>query len=156
LKSVTHDIFSLGVGLYLAYHIGRLAPLALLLVVWLAFATNLVIDEVGHVKQGGRPVRSFWTHSIATAPLWGVAIALVSTYLVGRATGHAVGAPQTVLLAGFGVIIACSHLLLDALTEGGVFLARRRVAIAHLRYDNTLLNTAFAAIGLALVFAALL
>jgi len=46
--------------------------------------------------------------------------------------------------------------LLDVLTEGGVYLGRRRVALAHLRYDNVILNGAFAFIGVLLILAALI
>ncbi len=65
-------------------------------------------------------------------------------------------APQTLFVAGLGIVLAYSHLLLDALTEGGVYLWRRRIALAHLRYNNLILNGAFAALGVLLVFAALL
>ena len=51
-------------------------------------------------------------------------------------------------------MLAYSHLLLDSLTQGEVHLGRRRVALAHLRYDNGVLNGAFAALGLLMVFAA--
>jgi hypothetical protein len=151
---MTHYAFSLGAGLYLAYHVGRPPTLtSLVLLVWLAFATNELIDVMGHTNRGGRPVRSFWTHSVFTAPVWGIAVALVSAYLLNAAAGQAMTVPQTLFAGGIGIIFACSHLLLDALTEGGVFLGRRRVALAHLRYDNPILNGTFTAVGVLLVFA---
>ena len=52
-----------------------------------------------------------------------------------------------------GVMVACSHLFLDALTEAGVFFGRRRIAIAHFRYNNPLVNLAAAMIGATLIFA---
>jgi Protein of unknown function (DUF1286) len=157
LKGVTHDIFSLGLCLYLAYHVCRLAPFPdLPLVVWLALATNKLIDALGHrTSRDGLPVRSFWTHSIFTAPIWCISAALVSFYLLDvLLLGQAMGAPQTLFAAGLGLVLAYSHLLLDALTEGGVFLGRKRIALAHLRYNNPILNGVFAALGLMLVFAA--
>ncbi|MDA4136456.1 MAG: DUF1286 domain-containing protein [Thaumarchaeota archaeon] len=155
MKAITHDAFSFGVSLYLAYHVDQSPTLALLiLVVWLAFATNELIDVLGHVTKGGRPVRSFWTHSVFTAPLWGLAAALVSAYILDIIVGQAITTFQAVFIGGLGIVIAYSHLLLDALTEGGVYLGRRRVALAHFRYDNLILNGAFTALGVLLVFAA--
>jgi hypothetical protein len=156
LKGVTHDIFSLGLGLYLVCHVFRLAPFPdLPLVVWLALATNKLIDALGHrISRDGLPVRSFWTHSIFTAPIWGISAALVSFYLLDMLLGQAMGTPQTLFAAGLGLVLAYSHLLLDALTEGGVFLGRKRIALAHLRYNNPILNGVFAALGLMLIFAA--
>lgn len=81
MKALTHDVFSLGVGSYLVFHLERLPVLPfLLLVVWLAFATNELIDVLGHFARGGIPVRTFWTHSVFTAPIWGIAAAIISTY----------------------------------------------------------------------------
>jgi Protein of unknown function (DUF1286) len=154
LKAITHDVFSLGVGLYLVHYVDRPPTLSfLVLVVWLAFATNELIDALGHVTRGGRPVRSFWTHSVFSAPVWGIAAALVSTYTLDIVLGQAMATPQALLAGGLGIVFAYSHLLLDAVTEGGVYLGRRRVALAHLRYDNLVLNGAFTALGMLLVFA---
>jgi hypothetical protein len=128
----------------------------LLLVVWLAFATNEVIDRLGHSARGGMSIRSFWTHSIITAPVWGVALAVASVYLLDMVIGQSMTTSQTFFAAGLGTVLAYSHLLLDALTEGGVYLGRRRVALAHLRYDNLVLNCAFAAFGLLLALVAVI
>jgi energy-converting hydrogenase Eha subunit A len=156
LKAVTHDIFSLGVGLYFVISLMRPTPILLLLTVWLAVAINELIDLLGHVTRGDRPVRSFWTHSIFTVPVWGISCALVSAYLLGRVTGNEIGSSEAVYVTLLGTVIAYSHLLLDALTEGGVFLWRRRIALAHLRYDNLVLNAVFVGLGALLILAALL
>ena len=139
----------------MTYHVWR-PPEAflLILVVWLAVATNEVIDVLGHVTQGGRPRRSFWTHSILTAPLWGMATAFPPVCILAIVFGQALTTPLALSSVSLGIAIAYSHLLLDVLTEGGVYLFRRRVAIAHLRYDNPVLNGAFIALGVLLVFAA--
>ena len=155
MKSITHDVFSLGVGLYIVYRVVQPTLSLLLLVVWLAFAINELIDALGHVKRGGMPVRSFWTHSVITAPVWGAAAALVSANLLGMILGQATTISQEFFVGGLGILFACSHLLLDALTEGGVYLGRRRLALAHLRYDNPILNGIFTALGVLLVFATL-
>ncbi len=157
MKAITHDFFSVGVGLYLLVRIdGPSSPIYLLLAVRLAFITNGVIDGLGHSARGGMSIRSFWTHSIFTAPVWGIAIAVASVYLLDMVIGQSMTASQTLSAAGLGAALAYSHLLLDALTEGGVYLGRRRVALAHLRYNNLVLNCAFAAFGLLLALAALI
>jgi hypothetical protein len=154
LKAITHFLFSVGVGVFLLCRIEGPTLLYLALTVWLAFATNEAIDVLGHFKRGGMPIRSFWTHSVFTAPLWGVAVALVTVYFLDRIVDLGMPASQAVLLYALAVVIAYSHLMLDALTEGGIFLGRRRVALAHFRYNNPIINGAFAALGVVLVFAA--
>lgn len=154
LKSITHDVFSLGIGLYIVFRFVQPTTVPLLLLaVWLAFATNELIDVLGHFKRGGMPVRSFWTHSVITAPVWGVAAAFVSAYLLDEILGQGMTFSQALFVGGLGIVFACSHLLLDALTEGGVYLGRRRLALAHMRYDNPILNGIFTALGVLLVFA---
>ena len=155
MKAITHDLFSLGVGLYLVFRIeGQSSYLYVFLIFWLAFATNDVIDRLGHSARGGMRIRSFWTHSIFTAPVWGVALALASAYLLDVLIGQPITTSQALLAAWLGTVMAYSHLLLDALTEGGVFLWRRRAALAHMRYNNQVLNGAFAALGVLLAVAA--
>ena len=150
---MTHDVFSLGVGIYIVFRVVQPTIPLLFLVVWLAFATNELLDVLGHVKRGGMPVRSFWTHSVITAPLWGVAASLVSAYLLDKLLGQGMTISQALFVGGLGIVFACSHLLLDALTEGGVYLGRRRLALAHMRYDNPILNGIFTALGVLMVFA---
>jgi hypothetical protein len=155
LKAITHDLFSVGVGVFLVCRIdGPPSALYLILALWLAFATNEVIDVLGHLARGGIPVRSFWTHSIFTAPIWGIAIAISSVYFLDRVVGLGITSSQALFVYGLGAVMAYSHLLLDALTEGGVYLGRRRVAFAHLRYNNPIINGAFAILGVLLVFTA--
>jgi hypothetical protein len=154
LKAITHLLFSAGVGVFLLCRIDGPSPLYLVLTVWLAFATNEVIDVLGHFTRGGIPVRTFWTHSIFTAPVWGVVVAIGTVYILNGIIGIGISSSQALFLYGLGVVLAYSHLLLDAITEGGVFLGRRRIALAHLRYNNPILNGAFAALGVLLVFTA--
>jgi hypothetical protein len=155
LKAITHDLFSLGVGLFLVFRLGgRPDYLYLFLTLWLALTINEIIDVLGHFNRGGIPVRSLWTHSVFTAPIWGVVVAVASIYLVDIVTSQTITTSQTLFVAVLGATLAYSHLLLDALTEGGVYLGRRRIALAHLRYNNLALNSAFGAIGVLLALAA--
>ena len=153
MKALTHNLFSIGVGLYLVLRIEQRPALDALLVIWLALATNEVIDILGHWKRGGIPVRSFVTHSVFTAPIWGIAVAFSSLWFVSLVTGRPAGVDQLSLGLGLGVVLAYAHLFLDALTEGGVYYGRRRVALAHLSYNNGMLNAVFAGLGALLIAA---
>ncbi|MDA4118657.1 MAG: DUF1286 domain-containing protein [Thaumarchaeota archaeon] len=153
MKALTHNIFSVGLGLYLVLRLAQQPLLEVLLVIWLAFATNGVIDSLGHRTRGGMAVRSFVTHSIFTAPLWGIAVAVSSLYLLDLMTGQKIGIAQLSAAAGLGVLLAFSHLFLDALTEGGVFYGRHRMALAHFSNNNEILNGIFAGLGAVLIAA---
>jgi hypothetical protein len=156
LKSLTHNLFSLGVGLFLLLRTEQPPNvLDVLLVIWLAFATNWVIDSLGHTSRNGLSVRSFRTHSVLLAPIWGITIALVSLFLLDTGIGQKMTTPEVVYFAGLGEALAFSHLLLDALTEGGVFLVRRRIALAHLRNNNIIANGAFLVLGVLLIVGSL-
>jgi hypothetical protein len=157
LKAVTHDVFSLGLCLYLLSREGQFPFLpSLLLVAWLTFSTNKVIDVLGHTTRGGFAVRSFWTHSMFTAPIWGISLASASVYLFDVLLGQPLSTSQALFAIGIGATISYSHLLLDALTEGGIYLGRRRFALAHASYNNPVLNGGFAVLGAAFLLAALL
>ncbi|MDV3278025.1 MAG: hypothetical protein LYZ69_06100 [Nitrososphaerales archaeon] len=93
-------------------------------------------------------VRSPLTHSIFTAPVWGAGTAYV-LWLAGSALGL-VGPGFEWLIIVSGVLAAYSHLLLDSITEGGVYFLTKRIAIAHFSYSNPALNAVFAAVGLLL------
>ncbi len=156
MKALTHNLFSLGVGVYLLLRTEQPPNLSdVLLVVWLAFATNWVIDFFGHASRDGLSVRSFRTHSVFLAPVWAIATALASAYALDAMTGQNLTATEGIYLAALGTTLAFSHLLLDALTEGGVFLGRRRIALAHLRNNNVVANAVFSAVGVLLLAGAL-
>jgi hypothetical protein len=103
-------------------------------------------------------MRTWRTHSIITAPFWGAAAWALTLILPAALVG--VFPPNLTLLGFFvtlGVLAGWSHLLLDSLTEGGVFaFDGRRWAVAHFSYDNLLLNLGFSALGLILLLRALL
>ncbi len=117
------------------------------MVAWLSLAINWVIDILGHTKSGGIPIRTFVTHSIFTAPLWGGLVGVATIFVPHIVLNIDVSSTVTFLIITAGMIIACLHLFLDALTEGGVYLGRGRIAIAHFRYNNFLINLSFIIIG---------
>ncbi len=157
MKSNTHNLFSIGLMIWIITLFGDPLVVMLLLAAVATVFTNVIIDELGHTTDGV-PRRRFLTHSIITAPFWGAAVwALV---LIVPAASLGLFPPDPVLLrffASLGVLAAWSHLLLDSLTEGGVFaFSFQRRALAHFAYDNWPLNLGFSLLGVVLLFAALL
>lgn len=157
MKSATHNLFSIGLMLFVVSFFGYPLIITVLLAIVATIFTNLLIDEIGHSSSEGVLRRTWVTHSVITAPFWGAAawalILMIPAALLG------VFPPNLLLLAFYaslGVLAGWSHLLLDSLTEGGVFAfdAKRR-AIAHFAYDNRPLNLCFSVLGLVLLLAAL-
>lgn len=156
MKSLTHNLFSIGLCFYSLSHSGVPLPQGFLLAVWLSFAINSVIDILGHTGRGSHPVRSLLTHSVFTAPLWGGFVAVASIVIPFSILKIGIGPSWTLLALGAGLLVSYAHLFLDALTEGGVFLGRGRIAIAHFSYNSPLLNVAFSMIGLVIIITLIL
>ncbi|MEM4098960.1 MAG: DUF1286 domain-containing protein [Candidatus Micrarchaeaceae archaeon] len=147
MKLITHDIFAFGLSTYVlarVFSTGIATSVILSLV--LAFATNRIIDA-GHTQKHGYPTRSYITHSIFTAPIWGLLVGLaISTIVL-----FAFHVNILFLGAVSGILIAYAHLFLDAPTEGGVFFWRKRIALAHFRYNNALANGFAILVGILLL-----
>jgi hypothetical protein len=157
LRSATHNLFSVGLILYVVSYFGYLLLITALLMVVATVFTNFLIDKVGHTRGGGVPKRTWVTHSVVTAPLWGAA-AWVLTIIVPAALvgGFPPGLVLVTLFSALGALAGWSHLFLDSLTEGGVFApGGKRWALAHFSYDNRSLNLGVSALGLTLLFVAL-
>ncbi len=136
MKLITHDIFAFGLSTYmLARVFGTGIATSVMLSLILSLATNRIIDA-GHIQKHAYPARSYITHSIFTAPIWGITIGIA----VSSIALFAFHVDILFLGAVAGILIAYAHLLLDSLTENGVFLWRRRIALAHLRYDSIFAN----------------
>jgi hypothetical protein len=155
MKAFTHYIFSIGVTLAVLSLQHELSLGSSLMALWLSVSINYLVDVLGHVSRSGRPVRTWVTHSIITAPLWGALVGAVSLATISQAPGsgplwYALG-----FWASIGVLISEEHLFLDSLTQAGIYLWRRRIAIAHFRYDNIGLNLGFALLGVLLIGAAI-
>ncbi len=118
-----------------------------MLAVWFSFSVNSTIDALGHFSRGGIPTRSWFTHSVFTAPVWGCLVGWLTLDLV-----YALAAQRPeALTLGFWMticaIIALGHLFLDSLTGAGVYFTRKRISLAQFGYDNILLNLGFIAAG---------
>ncbi len=157
MKARTHDVFSVGAGWYLLSLLSALSLDAMLVTIWLSLSVNFVIDAAGHSTGfSGRPSRTRLTHSVFTAPLWGGALGFGSAYL-GAGLGFSSSDSYSMALWSLaGAVIALGHLLLDGLTQAGVYYWKRRMAIAHFSYDNPLLNAGFTVAGVVLALLAFL
>ncbi len=122
----------------------------------LAWLVNHVIDKLGHSLRNGIPVRMPRTHSIFTAPLWGLLVAAPLYYVVSYLSlfpastitiGH-FNIPVAAWLFIAGVYVAYNHLFLDSLTQAGVYFTTHRIALAHLRYNDATANSVFVVLGL--------
>ncbi len=151
MRVVTHDIFSLGLSVFLLSRTGHLSVLSMLIAFWLTLAVNDVIDVLGHTSKHGNLVRSLVTHSVFTAPLWGALVGVSTTIAPYSILDLPVNSAIVLVGAELGVGVGSSHLLLDSLTEAGVYLGRRRIVIAHLKYNNPPLNAVFIGMGLLLM-----
>ncbi|MDG7022932.1 MAG: DUF1286 domain-containing protein [Nitrososphaerota archaeon] len=173
MKEITHYIFSVGVAFALTSLLrdllGGLGWVRFALAIWLSFSVNRVIDGgLGHTlketPEGELPVRSWRTHSVFTAPLWGVLVGSASVlgawFLLSEMPFSIIPAPKELpaalaLWASFlGAAVAYSHLLPDSLTQAGVYYWKKRAALAHWRYDSFLGNALFIIVGLGLLAAA--
>ena len=157
MKALTHDMFALGLIVYVDSLFEANGLFTIVAAVAATILTNLAIDGFGHARVRGVPRRLWSTHSVVTAPVWGGLVWALALVVFGSVLGAPsfsdLDLPRFVF---FGMVAGWGHLLLDAMTEGGVFgLGRRRVALAHFSYDNAVLNLGFSAIGLALLAAGL-
>lgn len=147
MKAVTHYLFSAGVSLGLLSLSRSLNLGTAILALWLSLSINYIVDALGHVSRDGNPTRTWLTHSIVTAPLWGAAVAVASITVLSQASGSSTPWNTLAPWTAMGALISAGHLFLDSLTQAGIYSLRRRIAIAHFRYDNLALNLGFSLLG---------
>ena len=155
MKAVTHYLFSTGVSLGLLSIARSMDFGTIVMALWLSLSINYFIDLLGHISRGGTPTRTWLTHSVVTGPLWGGSIAAVSLTALSRASGLGLPWGTMGFWIAMGVLISGEHLFLDSLTQAGIYRLRTRIAIAHFRYDNVVLNLGFALLGVFLIAASL-
>ena len=99
-----------------------------------SFIVNYFIDA-GHCRKSYMRRRSFITHSFLG--VWTSFTPLMIYVLIWVSGLYSL---HTMFLNGLvvaGLIAYLTHMLLDSLTEGGIYLTPgRRVALAHLSYDG--------------------
>ncbi len=147
MKMLTHVVFGAGTVAALAPTLP--ADLRLSLALVLSIVVNPVIDDLGHARRKGFVARSPLTHSVLTAPVWGGAVGY-AVWMAGSTVGVVSASSETVVII-YGVVVAASHLLLDSMTERGVYVVTKRFALAHFGSGNVILNGVFVACGLILL-----
>lgn len=153
MKTYTHIAFSTGVACYVASALGIPLNVTLLIGVF-AGLMQLVIDVLSHetVYTADRVIhrRTPLLHSPTGALLVAVGFTALSAYVTR---------PQLplLLLQFLAMIVASySHLLLDLLTERGIYVKGKRAWRKRLfSYNNPLLNFLFTVTGIALFLASL-
>jgi len=109
------------------------------------------MDHAGHERKGLTIRRTWVTHSIFTGSALGIVLGILLAFGF-----QYVNLPFSfIAFALQGFVSALSHLFLDAITEGGIFIFTKRFALAHFRYNNPFLNTGFALLGMFLLFLSL-
>ena len=147
MKLNTHLVTGFCVATSLALLLG-LGPREAVFSGILALAANYLIDALGHRGRGRAP----FAHSLVGVTLVTIALFTALTALSPYAPIPSIDALKLFASSYAG---ALTHLLLDALTEGGVYIAypfsRRRFAIAHLDYDNPVANVVASTLAIALL-----
>ena len=148
---ITHILFAVGVVAEFAVN-GLSMPMEHVLIASLfTILTQYVIDYGSHevVARGGRTYyrRGKFLHS----PEGATAVALFLAPLLYTFIGDFMVSFAVLLFATY------SHLLLDAFTERGIYVAGKRITKRRLaRYNNPLANLLAQGVGIALILHALL
>lgn len=146
MKLRTHVLFSFSFVLLLyAYLMSRgLIPRDVFLLSLAPFTAALIqyVIDAGHTRRVYRGrvyyARSPVTHGIVSSALVGILVAAIVYTMYFSATGTGPG-PVLENSVVTGVAAAWTHLLLDAVTEGGVFCMGRRLRPPfRIRYDSPL------------------
>jgi len=150
----THVAFSMGLIALLEVLLSVVNPVLVIGSSFvLSYLVNLIIDALGHEERAGRPVRSPRTHTVGRSftigLVLGLAVALFLHYMAP------VNLMQATVVTLMGPMVGWSHILLDSLTEGGVFVKRKgrwvRFALTHWSYRNPAANWLFTMLGLAML-----
>lgn len=159
MKLRTHVAFSVGLTALTESTLG-ISNIILLLgsSIVLSYLVNLIIDALGHEEKDGFTRRSPRTHTMGRSFTAGLIISLlVALFLYYMSP---IGAYRALIIALMGPVVGWSHMLLDALTENGIYVKRRgrwvRFALAHFKYNNPALNWLFIIIGVMLLIKSLL
>lgn len=97
-----------------------------------AFLLQYFIDTVGHTVKRYKD-RTYYTrnkwHSLPAVLALGIAVGIPFAILSG-----------IYIVALAPVLALLIHLLEDFITEGGVYIGKRKMRVAKIKYDNPLIN----------------
>ena len=165
MKLQTHIAFSIGASSILASIIDKhflgIGTLWLWMCLSLSLLINILIDKYGHekilVKYGVVYRRAPHLHSLNYAPLTAcLSLILVPILYINYTTYIASLIPT---LYAIGLIIVLTHLLLDYLTENGIYIKKRgnfvRISCCNFKYNNPTINYVFTIAGIVMLLTAI-
>ncbi len=140
MRLITHILFSIFILLLTA----RFTHLVYLIQIVILSFVNIVIDSAGHSAFRG-PNRTPLTHSPLSATIVGGVYGLASYFILpifGIVT-------PIIFMVGGGIVVAWSHLFLDSMTYNGIYVFKKRLALAH--FKNGLIDIPFVLISLIVI-----
>ena len=155
----THVVFSIGLTTLIESTLG-ISNIILILgsSLVLSYLINFLIDALGHEEKNGFIRRSPRTHTMGRSFTLGLIISLLVALFLYYMTP--IGSYKALIIVLMGPVIGWSHMLLDALTENGIYVKRRgrwvRFALAHFKYNNIALNWLFIIIGIIMLIRSLI
>ena len=122
---------------------------------------NSLIDKLGHEMVSFRgeyiPRRTPLTHTVPRSVLWGLISVLPIAALAYYVYPYYFAKVLAMLVLD-GILVGPSHMLLDALTEKGIYVKRngrwQRFALAHFRYNDPAANSLAGFAGVVMLFLA--
>ncbi|MCE4603016.1 MAG: DUF1286 domain-containing protein [Desulfurococcales archaeon] len=144
MRLSTHVIFALGVTTLSASY-GGVSMIDVLILWGLVSLQQILIDKLSHEFRGKYRTPLF--HSFTGASILSLALASLPPALspMDYNRGQVLVYMTSLLLSGW------SHLFLDSLNPGGIYILGKRVRIAKIRYDDPVANTFFQMLGLLMV-----
>ncbi len=133
MRLLTHIVFTMGLVLYATGNAYAMV---------FAVLAQVIIDVLGHTHSHGYVRRSWVTHDAVLSLITVVLpMTLLTTYYVGN-----------IVLSAYAMTLALySHLFLDWLTEGGIFIMRERVRGLGIPYNQPVANALFILLGILLL-----
>ncbi|MEM4592756.1 MAG: DUF1286 domain-containing protein [Sulfolobales archaeon] len=142
MKLLTHAVFSSGLVFVVTKNLLSVeTPLAILISA-ISIVMQYTIDALSHEQVGNIIRRTSLFHSLSGA----TALAIVFTLFIYVVVRNL----QLLLPCAIGCLVSSySHLLLDSITEKGIYVkGRRYVRKRMISSNNALLNTIFTLIGI--------
>lgn len=158
MKLITHALISLGATALILTQTGHGALPVLGVGLLTAYLTDQLIDRLGHEQGPHGPRRSWTTHTVLLAQVWGTILGLA----VGTAAEQILQPNGLIAAAVTGGLAASTlHLFADSLCEAGIYVPTmnpahrlKRWHMATLPYNSPALNLTLALLGfLALAYA---
>ena len=147
MRRSTHIVFGGGVSGIVASILGcDVACIGLSII--MGSLVNIAIDMLSHGTREGRVFRGRFLHSLEGASAFSLLVAAFTVFMLPL--GNPYIYMTALLLSG------ASHILLDSLTPGGVYVAGYKVRLSWARYDDPAFNLFFQAVGVVLIIASLL